>query len=93
MSHAPPTSILAPLAAFDVGDFVRANWAGRGVLYLGEVLAVNRDDDTLDILYDDGDFESHVPRERVRRVPLEPTDVVVVVVMRSPCLAGAPRLD
>jgi len=53
---------------------VRANWAGRGVLYPGEVLAINHEDDTVDILYDDGDFESHVPRERVHAVSIELTD-------------------
>ena len=74
LTHAPPTSVLAPIASFEVGDFVRANWAGRGVLYPGEVLAINQEDDTLDILYDDGDFESHVPRERVHAVSIELTD-------------------
>jgi len=67
-------SVLAPQQSFEVGDFVRANWAGRGVLYSGELLAINREDDTLDILYDDGDFESHVPRERVHPVSIELTD-------------------
>ena len=74
MTHTPPTSVLAPQQSFEVGDFVRANWAGRGVLYAGELLAINREDDTLDILYDDGDFESHVPRERVHPVSIELTD-------------------
>lgn len=74
LTHAPPTSVLAPLSSCEVGDFVRANWAGRGVLYPGEVLAVNPEDDTLDVLYDDGDFESHVPRERVHPVSIELTD-------------------
>ena len=40
----------APLQHFEVGDYVRANWAGRGVLYAGEVLATNRKDDTVDIM-------------------------------------------
>ena len=62
----------APLQHFEVGDYVRANWAGRGVLYAGEVLATNRENDTVDILYDDGDFESHVPRERVHAVRARP---------------------
>jgi len=44
------------------------------VLYPGEVLAINHEDDTVDILYDDGDFESHVPRERVHAVSIELTD-------------------
>ena len=35
---------------------------------------MNHEDDTLDILYDDGDFESHVPRERVHAVSIELTD-------------------
>jgi len=74
MTHAPPTSVQAPLHTFEVGDYVRANWSGRGVLYPGEVLATNREDDTIDILYDDGDFESHVPRERVHPVSIELTD-------------------
>ena len=74
LTHAPPTSVLAPSNAYEVGDFIRANWAGRGVLYCGEVLAANHEDDTLDILYDDGDFESHVPRERVHPVSIELTD-------------------
>ena len=74
LTHAPPTSVLAPTASFEVGDFVRANWAGRGVMYPGEVLAINQEDETLDILYDDGDFESHVPRERVHAVSIELTD-------------------
>ena len=38
------------------------------------MLAVNRDDDTVDVLYDDGDFESHVPRERLHGVSIELTD-------------------
>jgi len=74
LTHAPPTSVLAPLTTFEIGDFVRANWAGRGVMYPGEVLAINHEDDTLDVLYDDGDFESHVPRERVHAVSIELTD-------------------
>jgi hypothetical protein len=74
LTHAPPTSVLAPLANCEIGDFIRANWAGRGVLYPGEVLAVNHEDGTLDVLYDDGDFESHVPRERVHPVSIELTD-------------------
>ncbi|KAL3901097.1 MAG: hypothetical protein SGPRY_012335, partial [Prymnesium sp.] len=74
MTHSPPTSILATQQSFEVGDFVRANWAGRGVLYAGELLAINREDDSVDILYDDGDFESHVPRERVHPVSIELTD-------------------
>ncbi|KAL1519569.1 hypothetical protein AB1Y20_023083 [Prymnesium parvum] len=74
MTHTPPTSVLAPQHSFEVGDFVRANWAGRGVLYAGELLAINREDDTVDILYDDGDFESHVLRERVYPVSIELTD-------------------
>lgn len=74
LTHAPPTSVLAPLTTFEIGDFVRANWAGRGVLYPGEVLAINHEDETLDILYDDGDFESHVPRQRVHPVSIELTD-------------------
>lgn len=73
-THAPPASVQAPLQNFEVGDYVRANWAGRGVLYAGEVLATNRENDTVDILYDDGDFESHVPRERVHAVTIELTD-------------------
>uniref|UniRef100_A0A7S0J618 EF-hand domain-containing protein n=1 Tax=Calcidiscus leptoporus TaxID=127549 RepID=A0A7S0J618_9EUKA len=72
--HAPPTSVQAPLGSFEVRDYVRANWAGRGVLYPGEVLATNREDDSVDILYDDGDFESHVPRDRVHSVSIELTD-------------------
>ena len=32
------------------------------------------EDDTLDVLYDDGDFESHVPRERAHAVSIELTD-------------------
>ena len=43
-------------------------------MYPGEVLAVNHEDDTLDVLYDDGDFESHIPRERVQAVSIELTD-------------------
>ncbi|KOO33825.1 calmodulin-like myosin-light chain [Chrysochromulina tobinii] len=74
LTHAPPTSVLAPLTTFEIGDFVRANWAGRGVMYPGEVLAINHEDETLDILYDDGDFESHVPRQRVHPVSIELTD-------------------
>jgi len=73
-THAPPTSVQVPLQSFEVGDYVRANWAGRGVLYAGEVLATNREDETVDILYDDGDFESHVPSERVHPVSIELTD-------------------
>ena len=46
----------------------------QGVLYPGEVLAMNREDDTVDLLYDDGDFESHVPRERLHAVSIELTD-------------------
>lgn len=74
MTHAPPTSVLAPLQTLEVGDYMRGNWAGRGVLYPGEILAINREDDTVDILYDDGDFESHVPRERLNAVSIELTD-------------------
>jgi hypothetical protein len=43
-------------------------------MYPGEVLAINHEDETLDILYDDGDFESHVPRQRVHPVSIELTD-------------------
>jgi len=72
--HCLPASVLAPAGAYDVGDYVRANWAARGVLYPGEVLAVNREDDSFDVLYDDGDFEPHVPRERLHPVAIELTD-------------------
>ena len=103
MAHAAPPSVLAPLQACEVGDYVRSNWAGRGVLYPGEVRTTpadartplapppstsadpsppsplpgargHRDDDTVDVLYDDGDFESHVPRERLHGVSIELTD-------------------
>ena len=29
MAHAAPPSVLAPLQACEVGDYVRSNWAGR----------------------------------------------------------------
>lgn len=74
MTHALPTSVLAPMQTIEVGDYVRGDWAARGVLYPGEVLAMNREDDTVDLLYDDGDFESHVPRERLHAVSIELTD-------------------
>ena len=37
MTHAPPTSVLAPMQTIEVGDYVRGDWAARGVLYPGEV--------------------------------------------------------
>ena len=33
MTHAPPTSVLAPMQTIEVGDYVRGDWAARGVLY------------------------------------------------------------
>lgn len=69
-----PASVLAPTGAYKIGDYVRANWAGRGVFYAGEVLAVQPDDGSLDILYDDGDFEARMPVERIRPAEIELSD-------------------
>jgi hypothetical protein len=33
MTHALPTSVLAPMQTIEVGDYVRGDWAARGVLY------------------------------------------------------------
>jgi hypothetical protein len=69
-----PASVLAPAGSHKIGDYVRANWAGRGVFYAGEVLAVRPDDGSLDILYDDGDLETRVPPHRIRPVEIELSD-------------------
>uniref|UniRef100_A0A7S4EYY5 EF-hand domain-containing protein n=1 Tax=Chrysotila carterae TaxID=13221 RepID=A0A7S4EYY5_CHRCT len=74
VTHTPPPSVLAPHDTLEVGDYVRANWNGRGVFYPGEVLAVDAERSTADILYDDGDFESRVPRDRIHAVTIELTD-------------------
>jgi hypothetical protein len=71
----PPATVLAPAGAHKVGDYVRANWAGRGVFFAGEVLAVRSDGGSLDILYDDGDFEARVPVEMIRPVEIELSEV------------------
>ena len=83
LTHAPPTSVLAPIAIFEVGDFVRGNWAGRGVLYSGEVLAMNSGDGTLDILYDDGDFEAKVERGMIYVKATPPLRGVVKAMMAA----------
>ena len=52
---------------------------------------MNREDDTVDLLYDDGDFESHVPRERLHAVSIELTDRHArSQPARTPCLPPRP---
>ena len=46
-------------------DKVEANFKGKGKWFKGKVSRVN-DDDTYDILFDDGDRERKVPRDRIR---------------------------
>mgnify|MGYP003685413821 CR=1 FL=1 len=70
----PPTSVAAASDVYEVGDYIEANWCGRGVFFPGEILVINEDDNSFDILYDDGDYEAHVPREHLRPVRIELSD-------------------
>eukprot|EP00041_Stephanoeca_diplocostata_P024804 m.637521 g.637521 ORF g.637521 m.637521 type:complete len:647 (-) comp22601_c0_seq1:1246-3186(-) len=49
-----------------VGDGVKAYWKGGRDLYEGTVCAIDTDGETCSINYHDGDFESGVPRDRIR---------------------------
>lgn len=54
-------------AAFETGDLVEGNYAGKGTWYRGKIEAARRDG-TYDIRYDDGDVERGVAEVRVRSV-------------------------
>jgi ribosomal protein L35AE/L33A len=56
-----------------IGERVRGNWKGRNRLYPGVVTAIHEVTDTRDILYDDGDRESYVPKHRLW-IPIDDDD-------------------
>ena len=51
-----------------IGDRVEARWDGRPEWFPGRVIAMN-DDETYDILYDDGEDELHVKPALMKREP------------------------
>ena len=54
-------------AAYNVGDEIEGNYAGKGKWYKGKIKAVNGNG-TFDLLYDDGDTERGVTASNVRLV-------------------------
>jgi len=60
-----PASVVFPAATFAADDKVEADFKGKGKWFPAKVLRL-RDDDTYDILYDDGDKELGIPLSRVR---------------------------
>merc|ERR1719399_88482 len=67
-----PEDFNPPAAPLEEGARVEGNWMNRGRWYSGTVSArrLNVALDSYDIQYDDGDFESAVPRSRVRPLPM-----------------------
>ena len=68
----PATTLHVPGKDAHVGDRVKARYlaskhgAAGTMWYQGKVVAENADDDTVDVRFDDGDFEEHVHRMYVR---------------------------
>ena len=60
-----PASVVVPVVAFTVDDKVEADFKGKGKWFPAKVMRL-RDDDTYDIMYDDGDKELRIPLSRVR---------------------------
>jgi len=52
---------------FDVGDIVDGNYLSGGSWHPGKI-AKKHEDNTYDVLYDDGDSEEHMPTSRLSRV-------------------------
>jgi hypothetical protein len=61
----PATAEVAKAPAFNVGDKVEANFAGRGRYFPGKIFKV-RDDGTYDVDYDDGETEKRVQAQWIR---------------------------
>ena len=53
------------MATIAFGQAVEANYQGKGKWHKGQIMGI-RDDGTFDLLYEDGDGESEVPRDRIR---------------------------
>ena len=53
---------------YEIGDRVEARWDGRPEWFPGRVIAMN-DDETYDILYDDGEDELNVKPALMKREP------------------------
>lgn len=58
---------VVPATTFAVDELVEARFRGRGRYFSGRIRRVN-DNGTYDILYDDGDVESNLAAEFIRRV-------------------------
>jgi len=72
--------ILLPWAqkmSWRVGDVIDGNWRNKGDWYKGKIARANSND-TFDIDYDDGDWESAVPLARIR-VAASPWKVIGLV--------------
>lgn len=64
-----PASLIVPAKTFAVKDRVECNFGGKNKWFSGMVVKV-RDDESYDILYDDGDKELRIPLSRIRPVAL-----------------------
>ena len=55
-----------------VGSVVNARWGGQQRYFTGEIMRVHPEDGTVDIQYDDGDFEARVPAALLQPVLVAP---------------------
>jgi len=68
----PPTDspeivvAVTPLVRFKIGDRIEARFRGRSVRYFNGKITKANEDNTYDILYDDGDSEHNVKAEHIR---------------------------
>eukprot|EP00750_Incisomonas_marina_P011771 INCI16415.2.p1 GENE.INCI16415.2~~INCI16415.2.p1 ORF type:complete len:2447 (+),score=457.87 INCI16415.2:185-7525(+) len=53
--------------SFQVGDTIEADFGSEGTYFPGKIAGVHKDNETCEILYDDGDTETAVPIARIRR--------------------------
>ena len=53
---------------FYVGQQIKGNWQNQGIYYNGRIIKINQVDKTFDILYEDGDEETDVPRRNIKLV-------------------------
>ena len=63
----PVAAAPASVAAWRVGAAVTAPWGGKAALFPGKIAALHGSNDafgTVDIRFDDGDFERNIPRSR-----------------------------
>eukprot|EP01038_Epipyxis_sp_PR26KG_P006096 gene6096-8400_t len=58
---------------YELGTKVEANFNGRGKWFGGKIIKVNKNNNTYDVEYNDGDKESHVKYEYIRVLSNPPT--------------------